>query len=179
MIYWETSKVFDHLGYKSDHIHYGCKIYQLKASQCSSIHNEKHWLLPLFFRWSIRNFARYWWRLWWWQFISEVCLVSACAAWPSQRKLSHVRKQRKKLRETARNLSCFLEMTSPALQALKTKMLLCGPGRAPPLAAAWSGTSMTHQCFVNNNTRSLQREKVNAQFLLSNISDNLSHQDWC
>ena len=35
-----TSKVFDHLGQKSDHIHYGYKIFQLKASQCQSIHNE-------------------------------------------------------------------------------------------------------------------------------------------
>ena len=45
---------------------------------------------------------------------------------------------------------------------------------------AWPGAaprrSLTHQCFVNNNTRSLQREKVNAQFPLSYISD-ISHQD--
>ena len=178
MIYWETPKVFDHLGYKSDHIHYGYKIYQLKASQCSSIHNEKHWLLPLFFRWSIRNFARYWWRLWWWQFISEVCLVSACAAWPSQRKLSHVRKQRKKLRETARNLSCFLEMTSPALQAFENKdvAVRAWPGAAPRrgLKRHQHDSSM----FRKQLYTLLQREKVNAQFPLSYISD-ISHQDWC
>ena len=83
-----------------------------------------------------------------------------------------------KLRETARNLSC-LERTSPALQAFENKdfAVRAWPGAA--LAAARSGTSLTHQCFINNYTRSLQRESVNAQFLLSNISDNISHQDWC
>ena len=87
--------------------------------------------------------------------------------------LSDVRKQRKKLRETACNLSCFLEMTSPALQAFENKDVA---ERALPGAAPRRGTSMTHRCFVNNYTRSLQREKVNAQFPLSYISD-ISHQD--
>ena len=84
-----------------------------------------------------------------------------------------------KLRKTARNLSCVLERTSPALQAFENKdfAVRAWPGAA--LAAARSGTSLTHQCFINNYTRSLQRESVNAQFLLSNISDNISHQDWC
>ena len=61
--------------------------------------------------------------------------------------------------------------TSPALQAFENKdfAVRAWPGAA--LAAARSGTSLTHQCFVNNYTRSLQRESVNAQFFLSNISD--------
>ena len=90
--------------------------------------------------------------------------------------LSDVRKQRKKLREIARNLSCVGRIP-PALQAFENKDVAVRAGRAPPLAAAISGTSLTHQSFTNNHTRSLQREKVNAQFLLSNISDNISHQD--
>ena len=83
-----------------------------------------------------------------------------------------------KLRKTARNLSCVLERTSPALQAFENKdfAVRAWPGAA--LAAARGGTSLTHQCFINNYTRSLQRESVNAQFPLSNISD-ISHQDWC
>ena len=83
-----------------------------------------------------------------------------------------------KLRKTARNLSCVLERTSPALQAFENKdfAVRAWPGAA--LAAARSGTSLTHQCFINNYTRSLQRESVNAQFFLSNISDNISHH-WC
>ena len=84
-----------------------------------------------------------------------------------------------KLRKTARNLSCVLERTSPALQAFENKDFAVQAWPGATLAAARSGTSLTHQCFVNNYTRSLQRESVNAQILLSNISDNISHQDWC
>ena len=79
--------------------------------------------------------------------------------------------------EKLRNLSCVLERTSPALLAFENKdfAVRAWPGAA--LAAARSGTSLTHQCFINNYTRSLQCDSVNAQFFLSNISDNISHQD--
>ena len=89
--------------------------------------------------------------------------------------LSDVRKQRKKLREAARNLSCVGRIP-PALQAFENKDVAVRAWPSATLAAAISGTSLTHQCFVNNYTRSLQREKVNAQFPLSYISD-ISHQD--
>ena len=89
--------------------------------------------------------------------------------------LSDVRKQRKKLRETARNLSCVGRI-SPALQAFENKDVA---ERALPGAAPRRGLKR-HQhdssMFRKQFTRSLQREKVNAQFPLSYISD-ISHQD--
>ena len=116
-------------------------------------------LLPLFFRWSIENCAKYWWWLWWWHFL---------AMWETTQKYSRNCAQFELFGEDLPSFASFW----------KQRFCCAGlAGRHPRRGR--SGTSLTHQCFVNNYTRSLQRESVNAQFLLSNISDNISHQDWC
>ena len=110
-------------------------------------------------------------------FLSEVCVVSAVRRWPSQHRLSHVRNNAK----TSRNCAQFelFGEDLPSFASFWKQRFCCAglAGRHPRCGRR--GTSLTHQCFVNNYTRSLQRESVNAQFLLSDISDNISHQDWC
>ena len=100
-----------------------------------------------------------WWWLWWWRFL---------AMWETTQKAS-------------RNCAQF-ELCGKDLPSLASfwKQRCCWAGFAgrhpsprPEAAPAW-----LINVFVNNYTRSLQREKVNAQFPLSYISD-ISHQDWC
>ena len=99
-----------------------------------------------------------WWWLWWWRFL---------AMWETTQKAS-------------RNCAQF-ELCGKDLPSLASfwKQRCCWAGFAgrhpsprPEAAPAW-----LINVFLNNYTRSLQREKVNAQFPLSYISD-ISHQDW-
>ena len=86
--------------------------------------------------------------LWWWHFL---------AMWGTTQKAS-------------RNCALFElcgKVGPPQPCKLWKQRCCCAAGRAPPLAAAISGASLTHQSFVNNHTRLLQREKIKAQFPLS------------
>ena len=154
-------KVFYHLGLKIRSHSLREKYLKLLTSWCTSIHNEK-------FLTSTYLSMEYWkmlprlvilMTLWWWHFL---------AMWGTTQKAS-------------RNCALFElcgKVGPPQPCKLWKQRCCCAAGRAPPLAAAISGASLTHQSFVNNHTRLLQREKVKAQFPLSYISD-ISHLDWC
>ena len=79
-------------------------------------------------------------------------------------------KQRKRFRGIARYFSCVGRSDLLSLASFENKMLLFGrPGAAPsPRPSA----ALTHQSFVNNRTRLLQRGKVKAQFPCLTISEN-------
>ena len=158
MLYWVHPKVFDHLGWKIRSHSLKEKYLNYKHQQCQSIHNEN----VFYFHFSIDGVLK---------IVPRLMMIMMVTF------LSDVRNNAKSF-EKLRAIWAVWEGSPQPCKLLKTKMLLSGLCRAPPLAAAWSGTSLTHHCFVNNYTRSLQREKVNAQFPLSYISD-ISHQDWC
>ena len=161
MIYLVHPKVFYHLGLKIrshslkekylNYRHHDVQVFITKKFLTSTFLSMEYWkLLPRLVILMI---------LWWWHFL---------AMWGTTQKAS-------------RNCALFElcgKVGPPQPCKLWKQRCCCAAGRAPPLAAAISGASLTHQSFVNNRTRLLQREKVKAQFPLSYILD-ISHLDWC
>ena len=128
--------------------HHNVQVFITKSFFTSTFLSMEYWKL-----------CQDWWWLWWWRFL---------AMWETTQKAS-------------RNCAQF-ELCGKDLPSLASfwKQRCCWAGFAgrrpsprPEAAPAW-----LINVFVNNYTRSLQREKVNAQFPLSYISD-ISHQDWC
>ena len=97
--------------------HHNVKVFITKSFFTSSFLSMEYWKL-----------CQDWWWLWWWRFL---------AMWETTQKAS---------RNCAQFELCGKDLPSLA-SFWKQKMLLSGLCRAPPLAAAWSGTSLTHQCF--------------------------------
>ena len=81
-----------------------------------------------------------------------------------------------KVSRIARYLGCVgrSDLLRAALQALKTKVVAARQAGAAP--SPRPSAALTHQSFVNNRTRLLQRGKVKAQFPCLTISEIL-HQD--